>query len=123
MYSLMDKPKSKIAIISISLSGGGAERFGGALGGMLQDLGYEIHNIVINDEVDFAYSGYMYNLGIASKKRRLLPRKLNKGILLRQYLHDHKIDIIIDNRSRNFFLREWMTKWVYGNRRLFYMVH
>lgn len=50
-------------------------------------------------------------------------RKINKGILLQKYLDKHQIDTVIDNRSRNNFLREWFAKRMYGNRKRICVVH
>jgi glycosyltransferase involved in cell wall biosynthesis len=119
----MKHVKNKIALISFSLSGGGAERFSALLSSVLNDLGYEIHNIVINEEVDYEYCGTLYNLGTVSKKSSFWSRKIAKGFFLNKYLKEKEIDIIIDNRSRNVFLRELMAKWIYGKRSVFYMVH
>lgn len=119
----MSIPKNKIAIISYALGGGGAERFAGVLSCILKDLGYEIHNIIINEDVDYDYCGALYNLGEICKKETFLNRKIRKGILLKRYLQNHEIDIIIDNRSRNALLREWLAKCIYGKRRVFYVIH
>ncbi|MET0760419.1 MAG: glycosyltransferase [Flavobacterium sp.] len=119
----MNASKTKIAIISYSLGGGGAERFGGLLSCILNDLGYEIHNIIITEKVDYDYCGILYNLGEICKNETFLTGKIKKGILLKRYLQNQKIDIIIDNRSRNVFLREWFTKWIYGKRKTFYVIH
>ena len=119
----MRHAKNKIAIISFSLTGGGAERFSGLLSCILNDLGYEIHNIVINEEVDYDYCGPLYNLGKITKNSYFWSRKIRKGFLLNKYLNIHEIDIIIDNRSRNVFLRELLAKWIYGKRSVFYLVH
>lgn len=119
----MDKTKDKIAIISTSLGKGGAERFACQLSFMLHDLGYEIHHIIVNDIVDYDFKGYLYDLEAHCKNDFSIIKKIKKGILLNHYLKDKKIDIVIDNRSRNVLLRELMTKWIYRHSRVFYMVH
>ena len=113
----------KIAIVSHTLSGGGAERFSAVLGRMLDGLGYEIHHIVVNDAVDYAFAGTLFNLGKASAGQDILSRKIGKGRLLKRYLDDAQIDTVIDNRSRNIWLREWLTKRIYGDRKKIYVVH
>ena len=57
------KNNNKIAIVSASLGVGGAERFAGLLSFMLHDLGYEVHHIIILDNVDYDYKGKLVNLG------------------------------------------------------------
>jgi glycosyltransferase involved in cell wall biosynthesis len=119
MYS----PKTKIAIISQSLGGGGAERFAGLLGFMLTDLGFEVHNIILNEPQDYEYSGALLNLGALYKNESEWKRKFLKMTALKKYLSEHQIDTIIDNRTRSQFFRECATRWVYGNRKIYYLIH
>jgi len=119
----MDRLPIKVAIISNTLSSGGAERFAASLGFMLQNIGCEVHNIVVNDKIDYEFAGVLFNLEKESLTSNPFLRKLNKGFLLQRYLNDHHIDTIIDNRSRGIFLREWFTKWIYGKRNKLFIVH
>ncbi len=119
----MTPAKNKIAIISSSLGVGGAERFAGVLSFILQDLGYEIHHIIVNDIVEYAHTGSVFNLGKFFVKESSLVKKIKKGMLLNRYLKEEKIEIIIDNRTRNLLVRELITHWIYGKRRIFYIVH
>ncbi len=113
----------KVAIISNTLGSGGAERFAASLGFIFQNIGCEVHNIVVNDKIDYEFAGVLFNLEKESRTKNSVFRKLNKGFLLQRYLNDHHIDTIIDNRSRGIFLREWFTKWIYGKRNKFFIVH
>ncbi len=115
----MIKPKSKIAIISQSLGGGGAERFAGTLSIMLADLDYEIYHILIEDKVDYDYAGVVLNLGKLGNKYS----KFSKAAKIRDYLILNQIDIIIDNRPRNSFLRDLGSKLIFGNRKKIYIIH
>lgn len=117
------KNNNKIAIVSASLGLGGAERFASLLGFMLQDLGYEVHNIIILDNVDYDYKGTLVNLGKLFEEEKSVFRAIKKGKYIAQYLSENNIETIIDNRSRPMFLREVFTKWIYGNRKTYYMVH
>jgi glycosyltransferase involved in cell wall biosynthesis len=119
----MDSPKTKIAIISQSLGGGGAERFAGLLSFMLDGLGYEVHNIILNEPQHYAYSGVLLNLGLKYKHEPEWKRKVHKMTALKKYLKAHKIDTIIDNRTRSELIREWATRLVYGKRTVFYTIH
>ena len=118
----MDIPKTKIAIISHSLGGGGAERFAGLLGFMLSDIGYEIHNIILTEIQDYDYAGSLLNLGKLGKAKPKWKRKFYKGFLLHQYLKVNNITTIIDNRPRNFQLSEWLTRQIYSNRKVYYLI-
>lgn len=119
----MSVVKPKIAIISTSLSTGGAERFAGSLGLMLEELHFEIHHVIINDGVDFHFNGKLLNLGRRCNQSSFFVKKIKKGILLHQYLNENGINIIIDNRTRNNFIRELFAKWIFGKRKKFAIIH
>ncbi|MBF6640097.1 glycosyltransferase [Flavobacterium sp. J49] len=117
------KNNHKIAIVSASLGVGGAERFAGLLSMMLQDIGYEVHHIIILDKVDFDYKGKLVNLGKLFAQERSIFRAVKKGKYIAKYLAENEIDTVIDNRSRPMLLREIFTKWVYGDRKTYFIIH
>jgi glycosyltransferase involved in cell wall biosynthesis len=117
------KNNNKIALVSASLGVGGAERFAGLLSCMLDDLGYEVHHIIILDHVDFDYKGTLVNLGQLFANEKGIFRAIKKGKYIAHYLFENDIQTIIDNRSRPTFIREVFTKWIYGNRKMYYMIH
>jgi len=119
----MQNPSHKIAIVSHTLGSGGAERFSAVLGQMLDGLGYEIHHITINEAVDYEFAGKLYNLGQICSGHNFIKRKFSKGILIKRYLDGNQIDTIIDNRSRNIFIREWFAKRIFGSRKRYGVVH
>lgn len=114
---------NKIAIISASLGVGGAERFAGLLSFMLYDLGYEVHHIIVLDHIDYDYRGAVVNLGKMFADEKGIFRSIRKGKYIANYLFENNIQTLIDNRSRPSFIREVFTKWIYGNRNTFFMVH
>lgn len=113
----------KIAIVSASLGNGGAERFACLLSRMLEDLGYEVHHLIILDVVDYEYRGKLVNLGKIFADEKGIFRAVKKGRYIAQYLKENQIETIIDNRSRPTLLREIFTKCIYGNRRTYFLVH
>jgi glycosyltransferase involved in cell wall biosynthesis len=117
------KNNNKIAIVSASLGLGGAERFASLLGLMLTNLGYEVHHIIILDIVDYEYKGKLVNLGKLFGNENFLFRGSKKGNYIANYLNDKAIDAIIDIRSRPLLFREIFTKWIYGNRKTYFMIH
>lgn len=117
------KNNNKIAIVSASLGVGGAERFAGLLSFMLQDLGYEVHHIIILDHVDYDFKGKLVNLGELFSNEKGVFRAVKKGKYIAKYLHENEIQMVIDNRSRPIFQREIFTKWIYGNRKRYFMIH
>ena len=52
----------KIALVTISLAGGGAERSTAMLSQMLSKNGFDVHLIVLNDAIDYEYSGTLLSL-------------------------------------------------------------
>jgi glycosyltransferase involved in cell wall biosynthesis len=119
----MNNGKTKIAIVSYSLGTGGAERFAGELSFMLESQNYEVHHIIVNDVVDFPFCGKLFNLGEHCENDFWLFKKIRKGLLLNEYLENEKIDIIVDNRTRNHILREFITNLIYKKRKVFYLIH
>jgi len=115
--------KKKVAIVSHSLGEGGAERFAGLLTFMLEDSGFEVHSIIVNDCVDYSYTGVLFNLEKENSGSFSFFKKLKKGKLLRNYLVQNEIEIVIDGRSRNILLRELITRFIYRDLKIFYIVH
>jgi len=115
--------KKKVAIVSNSLAKGGAERFAALLTFMLENTGFEVHSIIVNNIVDYSYTGTLFNLEKESSKSFPFYRKIKKGILLQRYLNQNNIEIVIDSRSRNVLLRELITRFIYRNTKIFYIVH
>ena len=119
----MSNGKTKIAIVSYSLGTGGAERFAGSLSTMLESIDYEVHHIIVNNVVDYSFSGKLYNLGALCEHSFLGLQKMKKGLLLKKYLELEGISIVIDNRTRNSCLRDWCTNLIYGKRKVYFMIH
>lgn len=119
----MNNAKIKIAIVSYSLGAGGAERFAGALSTMLENIDYEVHHIIVNNVVDYSFSGKLYNLGALCEPSFWMLQKIKKGLLLKKYLEREGISIVIDNRTRNSFLRDWCTNLIYGKRKVYFIIH
>ncbi|MEN2487645.1 glycosyltransferase [Flavobacterium sp. B11] len=115
--------KKKVAIVSISLGKGGAERFAALLTFMLESSGFQVHSIIVNDDVDYEYTGALFNLEKESAGSVSIFRKLKKGKLLRNYLLQSRIDIVIDSRPKNVLLRELITKFICRNSTVYYIVH
>ena len=117
------KNNNKIAIVSASLGVGGAERFACLLSFMLHDLGYEVHNIIILDYVEYDFKGKLVNLGQLFANEKGIFRAVKKGKYIAKYLAENDIEMVIDNRSRPTIARELFTKWIYGNRKVYYIIH
>jgi len=90
---------------------------------MLSKLGYEVHSIIIEDFVDYEVEGKLLNLGAICKKDISLFRKIKKGLLIKKYIKENTIGIVIDNRSRPTVFREFFAKWTFGTAKIIDMVH
>jgi glycosyltransferase involved in cell wall biosynthesis len=119
----MSLQRPKIAIVSTSLGTGGAERFAGSLAIILEELHFEVHHIIVTDSTDFHFSGRLLNLDKVCNHRISILKKIKKGIILYNYLNENKINIIIDNRTRNIFIRELLAQCIFGTRKKYAMIH
>lgn len=115
--------KIRAAIVSNSLSGGGAERFVSSLSKMLDSIGVEVHIILVNNQVDFDFKGQLFSLETASNSSNSIIKKITKGFLLKRYLQENQIQLVIDNRPRNLFLRDLIAILIYGKRKKWFVVH
>ena len=113
----------KIALVTISLSGGGAERSTAFLSQMLTGLGHTVHIICIRDGVSYPYEGTLFNLGADKREEEGLITKYKHLKRLKNYLHNEQFDLVIDSRSRSSALKEWVyTKYIYKAKKVLYMV-
>lgn len=117
------KSNKRIAVFSDSLGAGGAERFAGLLSLILENLGYEVYNIIIQDRIDYPYRGKLVNLDRLCKSRFNWTRKFEKARILFDFLNSNNIEIIIDNRARPTLYKELVNKIIFGKRKVYYMIH
>ena len=124
MTQTAHKKKFKICLISISLAKGGAERSVAMLSQMLSSLGHQVHIVVLNNEIDFKYSGTLFNLGTLKPKDDHFLARLTRFKKLRRYLKTHSFDVVIDHRPKNEYFRElFYAKYIYRNLSAIYVVH
>src|SRR5690606_16942257 len=120
----MPNTAKKVCIVSISLAKGGAERSVAMLSEMLADKGHEVHVAILNDEVDYTFSGTLFNLGKYKKGKDTFLKRFLRLRKLRNYLVKNNFDFIIDHRSKNNLKRErFYLKYIYKNFRKIYVVH
>ena len=94
----------KICIVTTSLSKGGAERSAAILSQMLSNLQYDVYILITKNNIDYEFSGTLFNL--ENNNRNI--SNLKKLKILRQYFKKYDFDIIIDNRTRPNFLKEYI---------------
>ena len=124
MTQTAHKKNFKICLVSISLAKGGAERSVAMLSQMLSSLGHQVHIVVLNNEIDFKYSGTLFNLGALKPKNDHFPARLTRFKKLRGYLTTQAFDVVIDHRPKNEYFRElFYAKYIYRNLSAIYVVH
>jgi hypothetical protein len=60
----LKEEKIKVCLVSISLGKGGLERSCAVHSEMLSSLGYDVHIVILTDEIDYPYQGTLFNLKI-----------------------------------------------------------
>ena len=115
--------KIKICIVTISLSKGGAERSTALLSRMLSSEGFEIFLVTLNDSVDYKYSGNLINLGKNKPKRESIFNRFKRFEKFRKLIKKENFDFIIDNRNRQFALKElFYLNYIYKGANIIYVV-
>lgn len=110
----------KICIVATSLGKGGAERSSALLSIILTRLGYEVHILITKDDLDYKYKGTLFNL------EKMLGDKgsFHKIKILRQYFKVNLFDVIIDNRTRPVFCKEFfLYNSIFNVKRKIAVVH
>lgn len=119
-YSVLDK---KVCIVSISLGKGGAERSTALLSQMLNSLGYQVHLVILTDDISYGYEGTLFNLGLKKRETNTFFSRLLRFRRFKKYIVQHKFDYIIDNRVKNNSLKElFYLNYIYQNQKLIYVV-
>ncbi len=116
--------KFKVCLVSISLAKGGLERSCAMLSEMLDSKGHGVHLVILNNEIDYPYSGKLLNLGKMKSGNDPIVKRLRRFRKLRNYLKTENFDVVIDHRPKNNFWRElFYSKYIYRNLPKIYVVH
>lgn len=106
----------KIALIGYKLAHGGLERMLSTVSEMLHDSHHEISVIVLENKVDYPYSGTLINLGHFSKYQKYFQ--------LRKLLKTNQFDVIIDFRHRiNPAMELLFLHYIYSGFQTVYTIH
>ncbi|MFD0860685.1 glycosyltransferase [Sungkyunkwania multivorans] len=115
-------PKNICVVVS-SLGKGGAERSSALLTKMLDMLGHRVFLVTMEDSIDYIFEGNFLNVGAWKPANDNFLFRFKRARLLRRYLREHKIDLVIDNRARNLFYRDVIfNKYVYKNIKKIYVI-
>jgi len=111
----------KICIVTTSLGKGGAERFSAILSQIISGLGYDVHILTTKNKVHYQFSGELFNLEVRLGRNKSNFKKI---IVLKSYFKQHNFDIIIDNRTRPKFLKEFIIyNYVFKADKIISIVH
>lgn len=121
---MASEKKMKVCLVAISLGRGGAERSTAILSQMLNYKGFDVHIVILNDLVDYPFSGKLFNLGKLKFKNDSLPKRISRFRKLRSYLKSENFDMIIDERSRPSAAKEnFYLGYLYRSFPVIYTVH
>ena len=109
--------------LSSSLGGGGAEKMAALQSKILQDNGYSVFVVSVLDKVEYPYSGKLLNLGALQAQKNYFFRRLTLLFVLKRFLKAHKIDVIIDHRTRVNGMREFLLKNIIYRTKTIFVVH
>lgn len=111
----------KICIVATSLASGGAERFSAILSSMLYNLGYDVHILITKNKINYNFSGQLFNLELELGNNK---NNFNKILISKSFFKMHDFDIIIDNRTRSMFLKEFILyNYIFRKSRIIAVVH
>ncbi|QRM89553.1 glycosyltransferase [Lacinutrix sp. WUR7] len=121
---MQNNNKKKICVVTSSLAKGGAEKSSATLTHILHNLGYDIHVVTMLSQVEYAYSGTLFNLGEFKDKNDTFSGKIKRFRKFKKYLKKENFDVVIDNRYRVLAYRECIfTKYLYNNIPVIYVLH
>lgn len=120
---MVNTKKKKICIVTTSLAKGGAERSSALLSKMLNNLNYDVHIVTVLDDIDYEFSGTLFNLGKLKNANNSKWNQIKRFRALGVYLKNQAFDVIIDNRMRVEGLKEYLiSKYLYKPKTV-YVVH
>lgn len=91
---------------------------------LLHEAGFEVHLAILNDHIDYEFKGELLNLGLFKGGKDSLLKRINRLKKLRHYLKQKQMDVVIDHRSKNQYLREvFYKKYLYRGFKTIYVTH
>ncbi|MBF6609092.1 MAG: glycosyltransferase [Flavobacterium sp.] len=98
----------KICLVGDCLATGGAEKVQALLSDYFVSMGLQVHHVIVQDKVEYAYSGLLLNLGKLKNSSNGIANKFKRLWSLRTFLKRHEFDFIIDFRVKNKPVQEWI---------------
>lgn len=111
---MLQPQSAKICLVGDMLAHGGAERAHAALSRYFAGRGIEVHNVIVQDVIEYSYAGELLNLGKEKDDANGFSNKFRRLRILRGYVKKHKFDYIIDFRMRRKPVQDWLiAKFVF----------
>lgn len=113
----------RICLVSVSLSGGGAERCAANLSNFFFDIGHEVHHVVFAGEIKYKYSGELLHLETLKDSKNSYFSRYKRFRALKKYFNTNSFDVIVDFRVKEFFMQEFIiSNYVYNKSTLIYSI-
>lgn len=116
--------KKKVALVGFHLHIGGGARVMSIVSNYLHEQNLEVHNIILQDDLGFDFSGALLNLGKLKSKRMTIFNKIKRFMVFKSYMKRQNVDFIIDFRFRKGILKEFLiSRFIYNRKKTIYTIH
>lgn len=104
----MDKKPSglKICLVTVTLSGGGAERVAADLSLYFESQGIEVYHVVFSGKIEYNFAGKLFHLEHLKDKKNSWWSRSKRFFALKKFFITNKFDYVIDFRTKEVFLQE-----------------
>lgn len=120
---MQNKHKKRICIITNALGGGGLERVAAMQSIYLWEINYKVFVVSNLDDIRYPFKGELLNLGTFKNPTNSICNRLKRFLILRRFLKDKSVDVIIDHRPRKRWLSEWLISNLLYKKPTIYVVH
>lgn len=102
----MNQKPLKIAIATVTLSDGGAERCAALLSNFFVANGIEVHHLVFAGKVVYEYSGILVHFEELKDESNSIWSRWKRFLAIRNYCKQEQFDFILDFRTKERFWQE-----------------
>lgn len=96
----------RICLVTVTLSGGGAERVAADLSLYFEKQGFEVYHVVFSGKIEYNYAGKVFHLEHLKDKRNSWWSRSKRFLALKKFFVNNHFDFVIDFRTKEFFLQE-----------------
>lgn len=120
---MQNKHYKRICIVTNALGGGGLEKVAAMQSVYLTDSGYTVFVVSNLDIIIYPYKGELLNLGKFKNTSNSFSNRLKRFKILKRFIVEKQIDLIIDHRPRKRWLSEWLISNFLYTKPTIYTVH